>query len=52
MYTDHPDLLETYSWRSERRKLYTEYKALLGDDEVATDIEDETLADLITLESG
>jgi glycosyltransferase involved in cell wall biosynthesis len=46
VYEERPEILETYSWRSERRKLFHVYRGLLGVDNVGTDIEDELLPSL------
>ena len=50
-YERQPDLLERFSWRSERRKLFAVYRDLLGSDKVVSDLETEELAPLVPLDS-
>ena len=49
VYEERPEILETYSWRSERRKLFGVYRDLLGEHAVPADIEHEQLAPLVDL---
>jgi len=46
-YDRQPDLLERYSWRTERRKLFAVYRDMLGEDAVAAEIDSEELPSLI-----
>lgn len=45
-YDRQPEMLERYSWRTERRKLFEVYRDLLGNDALPEDIESLGLASL------
>jgi glycosyltransferase involved in cell wall biosynthesis len=45
-YEEHPDILDTYSWGTERKNLFAVYRDLLGYDEIETNLEHEVLAPL------
>jgi glycosyltransferase involved in cell wall biosynthesis len=49
VYKQRPEILELYSWRSERRKLFELYRRLLGQDAIPADLEGEHLPSLVHL---
>ena len=46
-YERQPEMLERYSWRTERKKLFGVYRELLGDDALPPDIDALELAPLV-----
>jgi len=47
VYREHPDLLETYSWKSERRKLFDLYALLVGGGVFKGQVDEERLPSLV-----
>ena len=50
-YERQPEMLERYSWRTERRKLFTVYRELLGEDALPEDIDRSELAPLVDMKA-